>query len=603
MRQSSRIAPLLAGGLIAACLAGAVRADEITTAEGESSEGRLLGLQDGTVRFERSGGSEEARFPVDELRRIVLEPPAATEFGSRLVVDNDGTHEQRERSGKIKLKPGHHEFHLIYWQAGDPVSLSLEYEGPGISRAPVPPNLVFYLPEGQPEQEDSSGFDEQDLRLPEKLQTPQHGLSFRLYEWGSDESVGSIGDLRKLPVKTTGRHFFSQNGQLFSQNGQLPPHASKSFAVVLSGYLQVATEGEYTFHLKSAGGSRLYFGNVPLPRAAPPQAGEWTIRFEGEGKLRGKMASWNVEGLTAEVSAGTALHQVTVPRDRLREVWSHAVASGGTQVERSGEPDDADSAYAKTSQGQVQRVSGRAAGLSDAGLRFVYQERERSINLDRVLGIVLQAGDERDKRLDDFYQRITLAGGHQLPGHAEMIDDQHVRFTTLSGQTVEFERPQVVSIETVNGRFVPLWELTPARVEQVPFFDRVIPWQVNRSLSGEPLRIGETLYPHGLCLHSRTVLEYELSGRFSRFRSDLGLQNPEGELGAAAVRVVTDGDVLYEAARVTADSETAQLDLDVSGRERLVLEVDFGENHDIGDHVVWGRAHLLRPTRDAPETP
>jgi hypothetical protein len=37
------------------------------------------------------------------------------------------------------------------------------------------------------------------------------------------------------------------------------------------------------------------------------------------------------------------------------------------------------------------------------------------------------------------------------------------------------------------------------------------------------------------------------------------------------------------------------VDVDVSGRQRLTLEVDFGENLQIGDVVVWGNAHLLRP--------
>ena len=47
--------------------------------------------------------------------------------------------------------------------------------------------------------------------------------------------------------------------------------------------------------------------------------------------------------------------------------------------------------------------------------------------------------------------------------------------------------------------------------------------------------------------------------------------------------------------------EAQPVDLDVAGRSKLTLEVDFGPHFDVGDHVVWGDAQLVRPaTLSAP---
>ena len=63
----------------------------------------------------------------------------------------------------------------------------------------------------------------------------------------------------------------------------------------------------------------------------------------------------------------------------------------------------------------------------------------------------------------------------------------------------------------MNGAMQWLSALTPATVEQTPWFDRIIPFRTDTSTSGTPLRIAQQDYERGLCLHSRTILEYDLA--------------------------------------------------------------------------------------------
>ena len=62
----------------------------------------------------------------------------------------------------------------------------------------------------------------------------------------------------------------------------------------------------------------------------------------------------------------------------------------------------------------------------------------------------------------------------------------------------------ISSVDVHNTRVVSLSELKPDRVEQTPFFDRVIPWRVDSSLDGGPLKLNDgQQYARGIAMHSR----------------------------------------------------------------------------------------------------
>ncbi|MDZ7374309.1 MAG: PA14 domain-containing protein [candidate division KSB1 bacterium] len=62
----------------------------------------------------------------------------------QLVVDNDGLHGARTRSGAIALEEGLHAIRLDYFQKRGGKTLELSVEGPGIPKQPVPPGMLFH---------------------------------------------------------------------------------------------------------------------------------------------------------------------------------------------------------------------------------------------------------------------------------------------------------------------------------------------------------------------------------------------------------------------------------------------------------------------------
>ena len=64
-------------------------------------------------------------------------------IGSELVVDHDGLHAANEKSGQVILKAGRHPIRVTYFQAGGALGLEVGYEGPGLSRQPIPPSALW----------------------------------------------------------------------------------------------------------------------------------------------------------------------------------------------------------------------------------------------------------------------------------------------------------------------------------------------------------------------------------------------------------------------------------------------------------------------------
>ncbi len=143
------------------------------------------------------------------------------------LIDNDGLHGEIEASGTVTLSKGIHPIRLEWFNALGEPGLAIEYQGPSLPRIPIPDSV---------------------------LQTNN---------------------------KTAGVHFHSRSGRWWQLPIQLAPEqfgisgvthnfdisvAEKNefVAIVYTGNLLIDTPGEYTFHLVSDDGSKLYLGPPSL---------------------------------------------------------------------------------------------------------------------------------------------------------------------------------------------------------------------------------------------------------------------------------------------------------------------------------------------------
>jgi hypothetical protein len=198
---------------------------------------------------------------------------------------------------------------------------------------------------------------------------------------------------------------------------------------------------------------------------------------------------------------------------------------------------------------------------------------------------------------DALYSAIQFANDDQLSGKPTGIEGKELVIQLRSGPSVRMPVDQIAKLSTRNGRLVYLSDLKPAKVVQTPYFDRLYEYRVDKSLNGKPITLSDGTYQHGISVHSRCVLMYNLDGRFNEFRAKAGFQLPEGKLGQAAIRVIADGKTLFENLDARGDQAPADLKLKVDGVRELTLEVDYGKNDDVADRVAWANARLLRSAK------
>ena len=592
--------------LIYLVCAGVSIADVIRKFDDQVVTGRVVDVNDQQIVIATGEGPAEARTPVAfrELNSIHFCGKEWDPQFSRLLVDNRGE-KSAEHSGAIKLRAGKHPIGIVFWSTKRSSALRVELAGPGMERGKLPSELLFHVPGAAPTQQ-STGLDAEGFLTPVNYApTPQPGLFTRVVEWASGEDPKDYFELKGAMSK--------ESLASTAIGTKSIKHADSNYGLYFSGVIQIPKDGEYTFTVKSEGSSLLWVGREPEsiePFNVNIKADSVHVMGVNGGRWYGKLVQLSANNLITEVPLGGALTTIDTPLDMVQEAWRGSVIVKEIRgVDRTGESTTLDSVYVLKEvkpvtpvDGQppttaaapltIQRVNGKVMGIQGDSLQLDYMGETRGIKMERVVGVVFKGRSPSQPQAQGV---ITLSGGITIPGQLTRIEPgATVHFKSSWGQEFSWPYSNVVRMLIRNGRTTPLTDQQPVAVEQTPYFDRQLPWTTDKSLTGPPLMIGEKRYARGVCLHSKTVLTYALNSEYSKFQCDVGMQGETGKDGNAAVRVLADGVPAYENATLTAANGVQAVSIDVTGKKMLTLEVDFGENFDVCDHVTFGDPRLLR---------
>ncbi len=224
-------------------------------------------------------------------------------------IDNDRLHTGRQQAATVALHAGLHPLSLDWFNASGDYGLSLEWEGPDISRQPIAATALSRtaVPASPP------------------------GLTYQVYggRWWS------------LPLSFDPRAEIAQGSVARIELPEIARHDLR--AVHFTGYLRVPKEGTYTFYLTSDDGSRLRIGPsslrleiegemaLPRPRMLVPGQTLETANALAWATMEGTATSMteSPNGQTVTLRAGNGEAQITIvtpvawlpsvlPRARLR---------------------------------------------------------------------------------------------------------------------------------------------------------------------------------------------------------------------------------------------------------------------------------------------
>ena len=233
----------------------------------------------------------------------------------------------------------------------------------------------------------------------------------------------------------------------------------------------------------------------------------------------------------------------------------------------------------------------------------------RRIESMELCSVVLQ--DQRRERAGrNAAIQLTSAADDVFSASMITLEGDTLKAESGWGQIVSIPLNQLQKIDLSSGRIQFLSEM-PALVERFDgidpdnsLFAGLIDAEQQKLLFGpqrnmtierqSKLRLRGREYATGLCIHSRSEMQWALEKRFSAMECVVGVDDEVAFNGshAVALKITGDGNVLFERLIATTD-DPMPLRLSLEGVSTLSVLVDFGDGSSVCDWLDIADARLV----------
>ena len=162
------------------------------------------------------------------------------------------------------------------------------------------------------------------------------------------------------------------------------------------------------------------------------------------------------------------------------------------------------------------------------------------------------------------------------------------------GQRVSIEAERIVQVDVVGGRWEWLGQHQPISYEHTPMLSLHWEYAADRNVLGGPIVVAGETFDHGVGVHSRSSLTYDLRGAYREFVTHLGIDDDSGPAADVSAFILVDGKRRFAQDHIRRGQLFGPVRLDVTHAKRIELIVDFGDNGDIQDRFNWVEAALIR---------
>jgi len=314
-------------------------------------------------------------------------------------------------------------------------------------------------------------------------------------------------------------------------------------------------------------------------------SGKFTLYLAGGDQYRGDPAKLQGEKLDWN---SPALGAMKVPLKQVVAITRAGKPSPSGDTKRTED-------VVTLSNGDV--VSGILSELADGSLKMQSQGNEVAIGLDTVASLVLAstspAGATNPSASARAF-RVTLSDDSVVTATAIQSKGDRLVLTLAGGErTVPFAI--VAGIEQLNGPVSWLSSRTPSANVQTPLLDTARPAKMDKTVSGKPISFGERTYARGIGVapYSRLTWSLDGAGEYKAFRTQYAMDS-RGAYADVTVRIKLDDKVVHERKDFAAGEISPLVVVPIKGAKTLTLEVDFGGNYNVQDHLNWIEPALLK---------
>ncbi len=237
-------------------------------------------------------------------------------------------------------------------------------------------------------------------------------------------------------------------------------------------------------------------------------------------------------------------------------------------------------------------VRGFITSIGAEGVVLEASLGETKVALDRVLAV--RCGLSESVPLPEPFFVVTLQSSGRFSTSELNWSASTVEAMLRFGQRVHMEPERIVRIDLVGGRWEWLGGHRPISYEHTPMLSLDWPYVVDRNVLGEPMKVAGEPFEHGVGVHSRSSLIYDLKGDYGEFVSSMGIDDDSGPYADVTAVILVDGKRRWFEEHVRRGTLLGPVRLDVRNAKRIELVVDFGDNGDLQDRFNWVNAALIR---------
>jgi hypothetical protein len=375
--------------------------------------------------------------------------------------------------------------------------------------------------------------------------------------------------------------------------GQQPPKRTTPQLILLDG-------SSIAFQSLEISAGKLSGEGVPalvlddlrkIDLAAPTAAADKPAviaELRGGGRISARKVSIGNDKCQLDWAIGDPL---SVPLDMIRAVrfdpqtanseFEKAVAAPSAELDRVLIKDDA---------GKLTTTSGLVDSLDEQQLSLEVSGRKTNIPRERLFGIAVAQPVAMDA---PPHCLAAFRDGSQLGGESLAISGDQATLGFPTGGQARFPWAAVASVTIRSSRVAYLSELKPITDEQQAIVTLPRPWQRDKSVTGQPLKLGTRVFEKGLGVHARSLLTFAADKKWDTLAATLGLDAAADGQGDCVFHVLADGQPLLSRRMRSSDSPY-EIQLSITGREQITLLVEPGEGLDLADHADWCDARFIK---------
>ena len=252
----------------------------------------------------------------------------------------------------------------------------------------------------------------------------------------------------------------------------------------------------------------------------------------------------------------------------------------------------------------LDHLEGIVGEVTPTNIKFRYDENDIDVKREKLFGILFYSADG-ESDIAGAAAKLKY-GANSFAVSTVEIAGPEINWTTSCGAKFTGTTSSVQLVDFGADKILYLADTEPAKLTITPRFKSLLGDELdallyaprkNESFGGSPLQLrvnsggGVQTWAQGLAVHSRTELEYRLNREYRSLKGIVGLDPTAA--GKVQLVISADGEPILDQAIGSTD-EPVELELDVSGRRRLKILVDYGDQSDVGDRLHFCDLRIVK---------